>query len=255
MRTPHLAGLGAIALLGACSTTQNNPNPNPAPGDTAITARRDTLGRDSLAARNLTDSAAAAARRSGDSMPLVSPGTIDTAAAQRQATAIQVRTTADSVNAITRDQQATVMVTNATGQELGMLTVTEIAGALSIAGTLRGLPPGTLGMHVHTVGRCDAPSFESAGGHWNPTDKQHGLDDPQGPHLGDLKNITVRSDSTANILVTTQGGSLRGTNTLLDSDGAALVVHTAADDQRSDPAGNSGGRLACGVIRGAGERR
>jgi Cu-Zn family superoxide dismutase len=100
------------------------------------------------------------------------------------------------------------------------------------------------------VGRCDAPAFKSAGGHWCPTSKLHGTENAQGPHLGDLNILTVGADSSASILVVTRSGSLRGTNMLMDTDGGALVVHTAADDYWTDPSGNSGARIACGVISG-----
>jgi Cu-Zn family superoxide dismutase len=139
---------------------------------------------------------------------------------------------------------------SASGRALGSLNITDVAQALSLDGTLRGLPPGTHGVNLHMVGRCDAPAFKSAGGHWCPTSKLHGTENAQGPHLGDLNILTVGADSSASILVVTRSGSLRGTNMLMDTDGAALVVHTSADDYRTDPSGNSGARIACGVISG-----
>ena len=149
------------------------------------------------------------------------------------------------------DPSVTATMRDASGRELGALTLTDAGGGISVSGTLRGLPPGEHGMHIHMVGRCDPPSFESAGGHWNPTTRQHGSENPQGPHLGDMPNVTVGADSTATVQGTANGGSLRGaTNMLLDTDGAAIVIHAARDDYKTDPSGGSGARIACGVISG-----
>ena len=133
------------------------------------------------------------------------------------------------------------------GRDLGTLTVAESSGMLAVSGTLRGLPPGTHGIHFHMTGSCEPP-FESAGGHWNPTSKQHGVDNPNGPHAGDLRNIEVGADSTANVQTSAPGGTLRGDTGLMDADGAAIIVHAAADDNKTDPSGNSGARIACGRV-------
>jgi Cu-Zn family superoxide dismutase len=100
------------------------------------------------------------------------------------------------------------------------------------------------------VGQCDAPKFEAAGDHWNPTNAAHGTKNPKGPHLGDLPNLTVGRDSSVTVQATSARGSLRGQNPLLDSDGASVVVHAKADDYRSQPSGNSGDKIACGVVEG-----
>jgi Cu-Zn family superoxide dismutase len=117
---------------------------------------------------------------------------------------------------------------------------------------LRGLPPGTHGMHFHSVGRCEggtAAPFTSAGLHFNPHGRRHGLSSVDGPHAGDLPNVVVRGDGTARVDVTTDRVSLTtGRTNLFDADGAALMVHAAADDQITDPGGNAGGRIACGVV-------
>jgi Cu-Zn family superoxide dismutase len=112
------------------------------------------------------------------------------------------------------------------------------------------LVQGAYGAHIHTTGRCDPPSFASAGPHWNPTGQQHGKDNPQGMHRGDLPNLLVGTDRRGSFEYTIPGASLggRGPNALLDTDGAAVVVHQQADDYRTDPSGNSGARLACGVL-------
>lgn len=139
------------------------------------------------------------------------------------------------------------VVHDASGRELGVLTLRDEGTGISITGRLQGLPPGTHGFHIHEVGRCEAP-FESAGSHWNPTNRQHGRGNPNGPHLGDLPNITVAADSSAVLRAAASGGTLRGASALLDQDGAAVVIHAGPDDDRTDPSGNSGGRIACGVI-------
>jgi Cu-Zn family superoxide dismutase len=112
------------------------------------------------------------------------------------------------------------------------------------------MAPGVYGAHVHATGRCDAPSFETAGGHWNPTNHQHGKDNPRGMHKGDLPNLLIGADGRGIMEVSLPHASVAGGgNRLLDADGAALVIHAAADDHRTDPSGNSGARMACGVFR------
>jgi Cu-Zn family superoxide dismutase len=145
---------------------------------------------------------------------------------------------------------ATAPMRDASGHDLGTLTLSEEAAGITVSGTLTGMPPGTHAIHVHMTGRCEPP-FESAGGHWNPTNNQHGTENPRGPHFGDLPNLTVGADSTVTVQATTPGGTLRGANALLDADGAAVVVHAQADDYRTDPAGGAGDRIACGVVSGA----
>jgi Cu-Zn family superoxide dismutase len=142
-----------------------------------------------------------------------------------------------------------VVVRDSSGRELGTLTVAESGGAVTASGTLRGLPPGIHGVHFHMVGMCDAP-FTTAGEHWNPTGKQHGKDNPNGPHVGDLLNIEVGADSSVNIQLSAAGGTMHGTTGLHDADGGAFIVHANADDNKTDPSGNSGARIACGKIGG-----
>jgi superoxide dismutase, Cu-Zn family len=148
-----------------------------------------------------------------------------------------------------RRDSVTVTMHDAAGKDLGTLTLTGDS-TITAAGRLSGLPPGEHAIHLHTTGRCDPPSFESAGDHWNPTNRQHGTQNPEGPHLGDLPNFTVSQDGSATIQATTPGGTLRGTNALLDSDGAAVVVHAKRDDYKTQPSGDSGDRIACGVVGG-----
>lgn len=132
------------------------------------------------------------------------------------------------------------------GEEAGRASATEVAGGLRIAVDVKGLPAGTHGAHVHTTGRCDPPDFASAGPHWNPTQMKHGSMNPQGPHQGDLPNLTIGADGRGTVAAVIPGATLAG---LMDEDGGAFVVHAAADDLMTDPSGNSGGRIACGVFQ------
>lgn len=157
-----------------------------------------------------------------------------------------------TIGPATADSAATagtaVTVRDAAGRELGSLTLSDATGGIMVMGTLRGLAPGDHGVHLHMTGSCE-PTFDAAGGHWNPTTKSHGTGNASGPHLGDLQNITVGADSSVSIHLTSPGGTMRGENMLLDADGAAVVVHATADDYKTDPSGNSGGRIACGAIK------
>lgn len=126
----------------------------------------------------------------------------------------------------------------------------QVGDAIRLQVTASNMPTGTYGAHVHTTGRCDAPTFDSAGAHWNPTNHRHGKNNPAGMHKGDLPNLVVGADGRGSMEVTLPNASLTGAlNRLMDADGAALVVHASADDYRTDPSGNSGGRIACGVFR------
>lgn len=112
-----------------------------------------------------------------------------------------------------------------------------------------GLPHGEYGVHIHAAGRCDPPLFESAGAHWNPAGRQHGRLNPAGHHLGDLDNLIVNADG-GRLEFALPGATLHGgEHPIVDADGAAIVIHAGPDDYRTDPSGNSGPRLACGVLR------
>ena len=149
------------------------------------------------------------------------------------------------------DPAATAVMRSSTGALLGTLRLVPGAdGTLRVTGNLDGIPAGTHGMHLHTTGRCEGPSFESAGGHFNPTGREHGLDNPNGPHAGDAPNIQAGANRRAVVDAVLAGASLdpgsRGY--INDPDGVAIVIHAAADDQRTDPSGSSGARIACGVV-------
>lgn len=139
---------------------------------------------------------------------------------------------------------------DAQGQEVGAATFTEAGGGVKLAVEVHGLPPGAHGIHVHAAGRCEGPEFKSAGPHFNPAKKQHGFANPAGHHAGDLPNLTVGPDGQGKLEATLAGATLApGPRSLLGPEGTALVVHAGPDDEKTDPAGNSGARIACGVIR------
>jgi Cu-Zn family superoxide dismutase len=138
---------------------------------------------------------------------------------------------------------------DASGRTLARATATQVGDSLRIAVEAAGLPAGIYAAHIHSIGRCDAPAFETAGPHWNPSSRQHGRDNPRGQHLGDLPNLLVGTDGRGSFEFTIAGASLTtGGRRALDADGAAVVIHARADDYRSEPSGNSGARIACGVL-------
>jgi Cu-Zn family superoxide dismutase len=146
-------------------------------------------------------------------------------------------------------ERARADIKNAQGNSVGTASLRETKDGLLIIVNANGLPQGLHAVHIHSVGKCDGPSFASAGGHFNPLGKKHGLSNPDGAHAGDLPDLYVNQDGVGRY------GALLGSMTLsssetsiFDADGSAIVIHTAADDNRTDPAGNSGDRIACGVI-------
>ncbi len=142
---------------------------------------------------------------------------------------------------------------DASGRVVGKAVLLQRGGSVTILLDLKGVSPGVKAVHLHEVGRCDPPAFESAGAHFNPTKAEHGTANPRGPHAGDLPNITVDATGQGHLEVTTSRVTLdKGSTSLFDADGTALILHEGADDMRTDPAGNSGARVACAVIRRAG---
>lgn len=142
-------------------------------------------------------------------------------------------------------RMAVAMLRTAQGDEVGRATVREVEGGLRVTIDARGVAPGTHGVHIHTVGRCDGPDFMTAGGHWNPTGSKHGMMNPAGPHQGDIPNLVIGKDGRGTVGAVVPGASFDG---LLDQDGAAMVIHAAQDDLMTDPSGNSGARVACGTF-------
>jgi Cu-Zn family superoxide dismutase len=147
---------------------------------------------------------------------------------------------------------APMALVNSAGQSVGTVRAWQTAGGVSFRISAAGLPHGIHGLHVHAVGRCDPPEFTSAGGHWNPADKKHGMNNPAGPHAGDLPNVEVAANGVLNATVTLPNATMAA---LLDADGSALVLHAGPDDYVTDPSGNSGARIACAVIQGGAEIR
>ena len=143
---------------------------------------------------------------------------------------------------------ATAQLKQRTGLPAGVASVFDEGGKLTVSVALAGLSPGVHAVHLHTKGDCSAEDFTSAGGHLNPAGKQHGSLNPAGSHLGDLPNATLDSQGKGVVSATLAGTSSEALAALFDADGTAIVVHEKADDYRSDPAGDAGSRVACGVL-------
>lgn len=143
-----------------------------------------------------------------------------------------------------------VELMNEDGVGIGTATLFEEEEGVKIAIDAHHIKPGIHGFHIHERGVCEAPTFESAGGHFNPTNKKHGFDHPEGPHAGDMENIEVEEDGTVNATITNEMVTLRQgeVNSLVQSEGTSLLIHEQADDYTSQPAGDAGERIICGVI-------
>ena len=145
---------------------------------------------------------------------------------------------------------AKALLYNTNAELIGEVTFKETESGVELSAVANSLPPGIHGIHIHEVGKCEAPSFESAGAHFNPFKKQHGIENPAGPHAGDLPNITVNDEGEVQLNFVTPEFTLEKgkENSLFDKDGSSIVIHEKADDYKTDPSGNSGARIACGVI-------
>jgi superoxide dismutase, Cu-Zn family len=151
-------------------------------------------------------------------------------------------------------QSADAVLVDSDGKTIGNVALSQLERGVRLFAQATDLPPGQHAFHIHETGECGAPDFESAGGHFNPTDEQHGWDNPQGYHAGDFPNIHVQDDGRLAVEYFTDAVTLReGEETsLFDDDGSAIVIHAGADDYRTDPAGAAGERIACGVISPSG---
>lgn len=138
---------------------------------------------------------------------------------------------------------------DAEGKDVGTASIVQSSFGGVLVLKLTGLPPGPHGLHVHSVGSCEPPAFTSAGPHLNPDDHQHGARNPKGPHLGDLPNITARPDGNVDTTLTLRAELLKPGVIGSGANARALVVHAKADDAMTDPGGNSGDRIACGVLQ------
>jgi len=142
--------------------------------------------------------------------------------------------------------QATLRLAN--GSPAGTAQLMASGSHVTITIAAAGLAPGTHGAHLHMKGSCEGPDFTSAGGHLNPGMKQHGSENPAGSHLGDLPNLVIGNSGAGTVSATLPGTREEVLSHIFDADGTAVVIHADADDYRTDPAGNAGGRIACGVL-------
>lgn len=146
-------------------------------------------------------------------------------------------------------QSANAVLMNTKGDRIGNVALEQLEQGVWIFAQADGVEPGVHAFHIHETGQCDPPGFESAGGHFNPTGKAHGWANPNGPHAGDFPNVHVHDDGALAVEYFTDKITLsEGDTSVFDDDGSAIVMHAGADDYETDPAGDAGARIACGVI-------
>ena len=161
---------------------------------------------------------------------------------------IQATETAPSQPPVQQEAPTIVEVRRADGALAARAMLWQDRTGVQVRVQAAGLAAGHYGAHLHAVGRCEGPGFESAGPHWNPTGRAHGKLNPGGHHLGDLDNLEIDDSGAGRLEFTIAGASAAGEGGVIDADGAALVIHAAPDDYRTDPSGNSGARIACAVF-------
>jgi len=144
--------------------------------------------------------------------------------------------------------KAQAVLKDASGKDVGTAIFTATPSGALLDLKLDGVPPGVHALHIHAVGKCAPPDFKSAGPHFNPDQTKHGIMSPEGPHAGDLPNIHVPADGKLEVEFLDPVVTLSQESALLDADGSSIVIHAGPDDYKTDPAGNSGDRIACGVI-------
>jgi Cu-Zn family superoxide dismutase len=147
-----------------------------------------------------------------------------------------------------RPRQFTAPLFDAQNRNVGTVTAVQRGTNVQMQVSVTGVPAGTHGAHLHEAGMCDAPAFTTAGAHLNPTGRQHGMRNPRGPHFGDLPNLVVGADGRGSMEATVAGSLTPGQAPIFDGNGTSFVIHAAADDQVTDPSGNSGARIACAVL-------
>lgn len=148
---------------------------------------------------------------------------------------------------------AKAVILNAQGKAVGTAFFSQDGANVQMSLRVKGLTPGDHAIHIHGAGKCEGPDFKSAGPHFNPSGKKHGLKNPEGHHRGDLPNLTANKRGRVKAKIVVENVSLQPgeENSLLQAGGTSVVIHEGPDDEITDPAGNSGGRIACGVIEKA----
>jgi len=152
---------------------------------------------------------------------------------------------------LTSSAKTVVEMKDAQGKSVGTITLSESKKGVVLDTKLHDLPPGTHGIHFHQNAKCDGPDFKSAGPHFNPDGKKHGLQSPEGHHAGDMMNLSVSANGKATVKLTDAGVNLKDasdSHSLFSNGGTAIIIHAKEDDMKTDPSGNSGDRIACGLV-------